>query len=307
MKYGKSYLSDIENPKNVNKQLGLVAPDGTITSRTVGELSAGTDVSGLDVYQIVMNMITKTTPSITEPSITVSGITSGLYEINTKITPGTCVITFNRGSINPQYTTESPYRAGLPTKYIFYTNTANTWDAETITTSDLTVTNAINGTINVIDGSLTWTITVNAEDGPQPKDLNGNDYDSPWTGSVSRTITISGAYPTYATTNSIGTATKQQLKTKNTTMEFKMVAETATQKQRFYIPSSWNNVTGVSFFDIISGTYKYLGGSKSASLTYWNKEINISGSTLPGNPQTTYTKYTNNDVMIGARNLKIEF
>ena len=126
------------------------------------------------------------------------------------------------------------------------------------------------------------------------------------TDSESRTASASSnyrfTYPYYATTDTISTYTKQPLTgLTNSYYQVDMVAETDTEKQVIDFSNSHNTVTGIQFYNTVSGAWEWLNGSKSASLS----SFTTSGitHTVQGN-SVNYTRYTHNSVKTGARAMR---
>ena len=234
-------------------------------------------------------------PTLTNPSNTFSISPSGLREIGETITTITLSATFSKGSINPQYTSATPFRSGDPNTYV-YTGTGTSNNASTSLTDTELVTS-----YTVLQGSNSWTGAVSYNAGPQPKTSKDNDYDSPLSAGTTSAITrtITGVYPAFATTSAIGTLTKQSLQSMSTYIQVSMVAETGNgDKQTIDIPDAWNGGSGVSGlqqFNTLSGTWD------SISLSSFTTSATT--QTIQGN-SVNYTKYTYNGSTIGARQLR---
>jgi len=231
-------------------------------------------------------------PTLTAPSNTFTISPSGLREIGETITTITLSATFSKGSINPQYTSATPFRSGDPNTYV-YTGTGTSNNASTSLTDTELVTS-----YTVLQGSNSWTGAVSYDAGPQPKTSKDNDYNSPLpagtTGVITRTIT--GVYPAFATTSAIGTLTKQSLQVMTTYIQVSMVAETGNgDKQTIDIPDAWSTITGLQQFNTLSGTWD------SISLSSFTTSATT--QTIQGN-SVNYTKYAYNGSTIGARQLR---
>lgn len=160
---------------------------------TVGGINSGYVLTGKTVNMIIQDLLVPTlNPTLTAPSI--SSFSQNLtttQEVGLSVTP-TFTTNFSRGSISPQYTSASPFRSGLPTKYV-YSGTGNN---RTVASSSSTDTSAATGATVLALGSNTWSVYVAFATGVQPKDSAGGNFSSPLASgstSVSNT-TITGQY-----------------------------------------------------------------------------------------------------------------
>jgi len=175
------------------------------TTCTVGGLPAGTPIYGSGITTILQCILTPTlNPTLTSPSISSFTInpTSLIYEVGSvaNITSTTC---FNAGCINPQYTSTSDCRSGVP-DYYRYSNfgvvacVTNPVDNDVYSFGAHTITN----------GSNTISARVYYNAGVQPYDSNGSAYSSPLPSGCTSTVskTITGLYPWYWGTEASGGA-----------------------------------------------------------------------------------------------------
>ena len=236
-------------------------------------------------------------PNLTNPSSNFTSNVTGFREIGAEINI-TFTSTFNRGSINPQYTADSPFRSGEANEHIL-TGTG----LSNITSTDLTETVTINN-YTVLPNGQSWSGQVSYDEGVQPKSSYDNDYESPLSAGTTSTTsrTITGVYPWFATTSNITTKTKQTLSSHTATFnQVNMVAESGSDKQAYWISESHNSVTGVQFFNTVSNQWEWIGGSKANSLTTFttsSETIEVQGNNI------NYTKYTHNGALSGARQLR---
>lgn len=254
-----------------------VFPENTITSATLAQLPAGSNVSGknaLEVLDLAINA--ELFPTLTAPSYSFSITPSGLQEVGASISIAK-TRTFNRGSISPQYQSESPYRAGT---LIDYTETG------------------VEGVYAVILGSQEWTSRANYNAGVQPKGSKGTNYQSPLaagsTAIVTRTIT--GVYPVYATTANIGLLTKQTLLAHGSDITVSMVAESG-GKQTIRIPQAWGTIAVLQQYNTLSGQWDNISLS---SFTKTAIQVIVNGNAVD------YWEYVHNGATIGARQLKFK-
>jgi len=304
----------IETSINVVTSYDTTLDPALTMPEDVGGIPAGTAVSDLygDSFTSLFDDLLFPTvyPTLTAPSAAFSiNPTTTLYEFaaNPSITFTT---TFNRGSINPQYDADSPYRSGLPNNYD-YTGTG------LVDSSSSSLTNI--QTINVsIGSSQSWSVQVGYNSGVQPYDSKGNPYDSSLAAgivSASSSITIYGAYPLYATTSDINTLTKQTLVRMTTSPApssngIILVAEPdESQRQKFEIPVAWpyTDLYGVQWYNTNNSQWEYIGdqNTPAQSLTFWN--VTDSSEIIQG-LNINYKRYTHtNAEKTGERKIRLIF
>lgn len=279
-------------------------------SITVGGINAGTSVTDMTNQELWELLLVKELfPTLTNPSSSFTfnaGSNNVLKEIGIAIAPLTFTATFNRGSINPQYQSDSQYRSGLPNSYT-YTGTG--LPQEAVSSTNLNDTQTVES-YTVLAGAQSWTMNVAYDAGVQPKSNKGNPYQTPLaSGSIgAKTLTINGVYPVYANTQGggISTMTKQALASNNATLTYTMAAETATEKWSVEVPATWNAITGFQVADVGASNWNYMGGGKAESLLQWTdsditKEVNSTAT------QVAYKKYTFTGALQGVSQLRIQF
>ena len=260
----------------------------------------------------MMNMMLYPTlyPTLTPPSL--SGVNlspNGFQIIGTLITSGNLTLscTFNRGTINPAYTT-SGLRSGPPNTYN-YTSPASAFVTSVSTTdTDNTVDNT--STYEVTSGTNSFSVSVNYDEGPQPLNSIGGDFDSPLAagnnppGSTSKSMT--GVYPVFATTVTAGVFTQQSLQNMGSNdVIVTMIGETGGPKQAIAIPNTLAGQPGFTAFTDVQqedplapGTFiPITGGLTTFTLDAADTRV-IEGNTV------TYNLYTHNGSQIGSRQLK---
>lgn len=229
--------------------------------------------------------------TLTAPSSTFTSNVTGFKEIGEVIALISFTSAFNRGSINPQYQSASPYRSGLPNTYV-YTGSGLSNFASTSLTDAKSVSN-----YTVLTGANNWTGRVAYDAGVQPKGSKGTDFNTPLlagqTGAVTRTIT--GVYPWFATTSAIDTLTKGSLQAHASQVFTSMVAEDGVNKQTFDLPQAWGAISALAQYNTLSGQYDTIS---LASFTRTNITKTINGSTV------NYYHYVHNGSTIGARQLR---
>jgi hypothetical protein len=281
----------------------IVGKGGTVTytgtaERNVGGIIEGDNFNNATNTEMWDKLIKQEKfPTLTNPSITFTSSITGLREIG-EIISITFNTSFNRGSINPQYTSESPYRSGLPNEYQ-YTGT----DLINISKTDLSDSQTISG-YTVIIGTQTWQARVSYDGGVQPKSSYDNDFSTPLPSGVTSYTNriITGVYPYFATTNNITTLTKQPLANMNSNyIQTNMVMEEGSNKQTIDFPNAWNTITGIQFYNTVSNTWEWLNGSKANSLSTFTQSSTT--HTIQGNI-INYNRFTHNGSLIGERMLR---
>ena len=256
-------------------------------------IAAGTTFTNQTFEEMMNAMLYPTlNPTLTNPSSTFTLSQAGFREIN-ETTALNFSSTFNQGSINPQYTSASNKRSGLPNTYN-YTGTGVSSNPSTSLSDSETV-----ASYTVLAGAQNWTGSVSFDAGVQPKDSVGGDFDSPLpagtTAAITRTIT--GVYPVFATTASLGVMTKQSLQAMTTNITVDVVTESGGggAKQTVDIPDAWASITGLQQFNTLSGTFDTINLS---TFTQSAVTQTVQGLSVP------YTRFTHNGSTIGARKLK---
>jgi len=108
--------------------------------------------------------------------------------------------------------------------------------------------------------------------------------------------------PTYGTSVSLTTYTKQSLKASSSSyFSITMVAEDDTNKQVFDYPASWAVIWWVQFYNTVSSSWEWLGGSKAASLWTWTETATT--HTVQWNV-VSFRRYTHSWAKIGSRQLR---
>ena len=154
-------------------------------------------------------------------------------------------------------------------------------------------------------GSTTFKYRAAFNEGPQPKNNKGGNYDSPLAaGTVdSSQITLNGTYPWYATTATAGTLTKQALVSWNGTAGnmstgsngFEVQPHTVAAPQMFKIP---RQVSSIQIYNSFAGKWE------NDKVSNWKETT--SSETINGNTRTYYT-YTYNGDARGAVKLIVKF
>jgi hypothetical protein len=275
----------------------IITYTGT-AERTVGGITEGMDFTNASMTQMWDQLIKQEKfPTLTAPSSTFVSSITGFREIN-EILSIDFDSSFNRGSISPQYTAASPYRSGLPNTYQ-YTGVGLVTQGKTDATDSQTVLGYV-----VSSGDQSWQGRVFYDAGVQPKSSYDNDYSTPLplgnTNYITRTIT--GVYPTFATTVIISTMTKNPLAAHTSSyIQTDMVAESGGFKQTADFPTVWSTITGIQFYNTVSSQWEWINGSKANSLLTFT--VTSTTHTVQGNV-VIYNRFSNNGASIGARQLR---
>ncbi len=256
-------------------------------------IAAGTTFTNQTFEEMMNKMLYPTLdPTLTNPSSTFTLSQSGFREVN-ETTALNFSSTFNQGSINPQYTSASNKRSGLPNTYN-YTGTGVSSNASTSLSDSETV-----AAYTVLQGSQSWTGSVSYDAGVQPKDSVGGNFGSPLPAGTTSAITrtINGVYPVFATSVSLGVMTKQSLQAMTTYVQVSLVTESGGggAKQRVDIPTAWSTISGLQQFNTLSQTWDTIN---LATFTQSAVTNTIQGLSV------NYTRFTHNGATIGARQLR---
>lgn len=197
-------------------------------------------------------------PTLTDPSVSLSYGASTLVKVGNMIPALTATVNFNRGSINPQYTAESPYRSGVATSY-----TVNLTGAS-ITYSDTKETNqfSIPTFTRNSKGNVVLNASANYEAGIQPKDSDGGDYKSPLpAGNKSTSKTIEFILPFYYGASDTTDVTSLEGLKEDLSKKGQKVYKITTANQHMTIvyDSSYGNLTSIldaNNFELIQGWIK---------------------------------------------------
>lgn len=136
------------------------------------------------------------------------------------------------------------------------------------------------------EGAITYAYRAAYQQGPQPLDSKGNNYQSPFpAGTVdSNAVTINGVYPYFTNKDNNETFAKLALTTSNTLSAVKFKAE-GPNKHTFKLPVKYT-LTKVELLNTLSGKYENYGTDKFTKTT---ENINVQGK------QVEYAVYTRND------------
>lgn len=174
---------------------GKLAAD-LIVSNPIGKYAMNDKIDkDTDFESIFRGLLSKTYyPTLTDPSLSVNYGAASLIKVGAMVPAQRATLNFNRGSINPQYTAESQYRAGEATGYAVNLSGASIQYSDSGSTNQFDIpTFTRNST-----GNVTFNGSVNYAAGVQPKDSDGGNYQSPLpAGSKAASKTIEFILPFY--------------------------------------------------------------------------------------------------------------
>ncbi len=254
-------------------------------SVTVGGVTSGTTFNAGTTLEAVLRSILSPTlyPTFTAPSASMSATGSKLLEKGGSLVTVFTII-FNRGAITPAYGTDG-YRAGAALDY--------TLDGTTQSGNTFNVT--------VTEAKTSYQGTVNYTEGQQPKDSNGNDYDSPYPAGSINTNIVSYEFVNAMWSNvaNIATIAKMSLVSKSTKQrDMVFPAQTVANPEVFDIPASWT-VTAVQVKNDLSGQYE------DALSQFTVTDVNHDDA---GGVSTAYKRYTfNMGMATGARTVRVKW
>ena len=319
IEYGGNYSSGFSNCSLVTKEYvqSVISSGGTYNLQSpaaicVGGICVGTVLTGKTAFQLFQDLLVpELCGTVTAPSIGIAlgscGV-SGLYEIGCTISE-TVTATFNRGCINPKYCSVCDKRSGLPISYCFC-GCGMPSGYQTCTALSASETNV---SYTIISGAQSWGVRTCYDAGCPALGSKGTQYCAALpansTGAVIATIT--GAYPLFGTTVTIGVLTKQTLCIMGTSpVQLNVVTEGGGNKQQFEIPCAWlgaptnKPLLGVCQYNTVSAQWEYPGGSQATSLALWN--CSASSETIQGN-SIDYCQYTYNGVDRAAVCIRLVF
>lgn len=284
---GQILVYDAENEEWVNSSAtgGSLGTDIT-SSVAAGGIPAGTTYEAGTAYDKLWKDLLNPVayPTLTNPSATLTATGAKLLEKGATLAT-TMTVAFSRGSINPAYST-SGYRSGVALDYALNGGTAQVGNTFSVT---------------VDESQLTYVATVDYAAGEQPKDSEGNDYDSPLVaGNVnSNTITYEFVDAMWSNVAAIGTIAKMALVSKSAKQrDMNFPAQTVANPETFDVPGSWT-VTAVQVKNDLSGAYE----DASAQFTVTDTTHDDAAGT-----SVAYKRYTFNlGYPTGARSVRVKW
>lgn len=267
------------------------------TEETVGGIKPGRVFSNQPLADVLSDIFYPD-PTLTDPDHSIVHDVEALQVAGATIPTINITLSFDRGSIQPAYTTDGG-RAGNPTTFTFFRNTVQT---DIPADGELEKTLVANSVLVAL-GTNKWEGRVSYLQGPQPVTVTGSSYDSPFPAGTTtlKEASFTGVYPIFATTDSISVLTQLPLQLMDDYyIEIHLAAETPVYRQTVWIPQAWSAIIGVRQATVF-GEWDWLGGSKEASLTYFtitSESKIVEGNSIP------YYKYVYNGAVIGSRVLR---
>lgn len=266
---------------------GSPITENAITSAVaVGGIPIGTTYpAGSSISAIISDLLEPTLyPTLTNPSASLSATGAKLLEKGATLST-TFTATFNRGSITPAYGT-SGYRSGVADGYSLNGGTSQSESTWSVTVSE---------------AQTSYQASVSYEQGEQPKDSKGNDYQTALPAGSVNTNTISYEFVNaiWANTANIGTIAKLSLVSKSAKQrDMVFPAQTVANPEVFDIPASWT-VTAVQVKNDLSGAFE----DASAQFTVTDVTHDDAGGT-----STNYKRYTfNMGFDTGSRTVRVKW
>lgn len=268
---------------------GELEEDLTV-SNPIGKYAMGEVIAkGTPFEGIFRGLLSKTYyPALTDPSASIAYNVPSLMKVGASVSAMSATVTLNRGSINPQYTAESPYRSGEATSYRLQLTGASASYDETQASGSFSVPTFTRNS----KGNVTVQATVNYAQGVQPKDSDGGDYQSPLpAGSKSASKTIEFILPFYWGKNvasSISDLTG-------------LTEDLAKKGQRNYTYSNANNEWLYIVYDASYGDLAHIIDENNVdNIASWSK----SSLTVDGQ---NYTVYRSGFAITGSPSFQFKF
>lgn len=176
-------------------QLSSQYTGATPSNIEVGGLAAGSQLTGNTLSKLFERILIKTfTPTFVPPSNTFAFDPSqpSLQEVGVTASTIGFSAGFNQGQINLQGSLENPRSGGANEFNYFGTG---------LPATQSTVNNVDSQSISnyvILQGSNTWSSSVDYDAGPQPLDSNGDDFDDPLSAGTTnppQSVNINGIYP----------------------------------------------------------------------------------------------------------------
>lgn len=279
----------------------------------VGGICAGTPLTGKTAFELFEELLVPELfqTLVTAPTCSISlSPATNLFEIGCSVSFNV-IGSFTRGCQCPAYCGCSVFRVGAPNTYIF----CGAQIAGSYACTSLSATQSVSSYI-VSAGTATWGVCIAYDAGECPVGSKGTPNSNvaccPAATSSVVTTSIVGAYPIWATTETIGTLTKQTLQNMSTANNIliSLVAESGGNKQKFEIPCAWlgaptiRPLVGVCQWNTVSSQWEYPGGSAETSLALWTPSS--ASETVQGN-SVGYCQYTYNGVDRSAVCIRLVF
>ena len=239
---------------------GALAND-LVVNNPIGRYESGTTIpAGTPFETVFRGMLTNVYyPTLTNPSASLAYTMPSLAKVGANVAAQSATLSLNRGSINPQYTAASSYRSGAATNYVLALSGSDTaWSDSSTSSGNFSVPAFTKSS----KGVVTLTGTVSYAAGVQPKDSDGNDYDSPLpAGSVSTNKRVEFILPFYYGVSNTPSVASLTGLTEDLVKKATRAYQYTTNNQYMVIAydSSYGNLTSIldpNAFETISGWNK---------------------------------------------------
>lgn len=242
------------------------------TNVEVGGVPVGTEVKKEDLLaDIVKQMLVKTYyPTYTAPSATLTYSANTYVEVGSTLAAATGVVAYNAGAITLQGTKQND-RGGAATKYYLSTTGA---DVEYSSDSTVSGTFSVSALTRATKGTIVITGKVDYAQGPQPKDSNGDNYQTPLpAGSVTATKTINFIQPFfYGKSSTFAVSTLAGLSKSVTAKGNKTFSFTTNNEfMVFAYDSSYGNLSSI----LDPNSFETISGWTKSTLTYNGFSYNV--------------------------------
>lgn len=160
-----------------NSGAAAVLGSDLVVSNPIGKYTAEQTIPKDTPYDDIFRGILSKTyyPTLTPPSCSIPLSVPALAKVGQQINGGATTVSFNRGLIDPKYTADDQYRAGVATEYTLSLVNANVVFDETNADGQFVVPSFSKDS----KGTVALRATVAHEAGTQPKDSDGANYDQP--------------------------------------------------------------------------------------------------------------------------------
>lgn len=251
-------------------------------SNSIGRYAAGDTIPAGTQFEAIFNsLLTKTSyPTLTDPSVALNYGVPALVKVGASVPAAAATIAFDRGSINPQYTAESPYRSGAASSYaVELVNADITYSDSNTDGAPFSVPSFTRSTAGV----ATLNAAVSYAEGVQPKDSDGGNYKSPLpAGSKTASKSVEFILPFYYGKSANGTIDSLAGFAEDLTKKGQKVYTYNVDNEYMYMAYSaaYGNLTSI----LDENNFENLDSWVKSSLTYEGQSYNVyrSGYAITG-------------------------
>ena len=286
---------------------GQVTQNNIVSTVTVGAIIQGDTIPTGSTLESFINQLVRKIyyPTYTIPTYALTTSASVLQEIGATISVP-LAFAYNRGTINGSgigagwsaSISQNP-RGGTSSSY-----TLGASGGTTVTQSGNTYTvanyNILQGNSNNFNGIVVYGT------GPQPIDSDGSNYQTGLSAGTSptRTVTLEGVYPIFATVSSISTTTQLSLYSmlSGNNIQITLFAESGIYKQIFDLPLTWvtsRPLAGVFYYNLLSGSFDVVNKLSDFTVTSTTHTVQTAS--------VNYNRYTYNGPQRASLLIKLTF